>query len=112
MAHGGQEVALHGVHLVKPHVGLGQLVYLAVQGGVDLAEFLLGGDEVAQHAVEGDGQLLELVAGVDLRPQGDVAAADRVADVAKVPQRLDDHVADDDVGGDHRQEDGDDERWR
>ena len=40
----------------------------------------------------------------------DVAAADGVADVAQVPQRLDDHVADDGVGGDHRQEDGDDGR--
>ncbi len=108
VAHRGQEVALHGVHLVQPHVGLGQFVDLAVQGRVDLAEFLLGGDQVAQHAVEGDGQLLEFVAGVDVRPQGDVAAADRVADVAEVPQRLDDHVADDDVGSDHRQEDGDD----
>ena len=67
-------------------------------------------DQVAQHAVEGHGQLLELVAGVDVGPQRDVAAADRVAHVAEVPQRLDDHVADDDVGGDHRQEDGDDGR--
>ena len=95
MAHGGQEVALDGVHLVEPHVRLGQLVDLAVQGRVDLAEFVLGGHEVAQHAVEGDGQFLELVAGVDVRPQGDVSVADRVADVAEVAQRLDDHVADD-----------------
>ena len=65
-------------------------------------------DQVAQHAVEGHGQLLELVAGVDVGPQRDVAAADGVAHVAEVPQRLDDHVADDGVGGDHRQEDGDD----
>ena len=53
------------------------------------------GDQVPQHAVEGHGQLLELVARVDLGPQRDVAVADRVADVAQVLQRLDDHVAHD-----------------
>ena len=40
----------------------------------------------------------------------DVAAADLVAHVAQVLERLDDHVAHDDVRGDHRQEDGDDGR--
>ena len=54
-------------------------------------------DQVPQHAVERRGQLLELVAGVDLGPLLDVAAADRVAHVAQVLERLDDHVAHDDV---------------
>ena len=60
--------------------------------------------------LKADGQSFELVAGVDLGPQGRVAAADLVADVAQVAQRLDDHVAHDDVRGEHRQKDGDDGR--
>ena len=110
VAHGGQEVALERVELVEPHVGLGQLVHFAVEVGVGLAQFLLRADQVAQHAVEGRGQLLELVAGVDVGPERGVAAAHGVAHVAQMPQRLDDHVADDGIQGDHRQEDGDDGR--
>ena len=87
VAHGGQEVALDAVHLVELHVQLGQLVDLAVQVDVHLPQLVLDGHEVAQHAVEGHAQGLELVAGVDLGPHRDVAVADRVAHLAQVLQR-------------------------
>ncbi len=65
MAHRGQEIALEHVQFIEPHVGLGQLIHFAVEAGVGLAEFLLGGDQVSQHAIEGHAQFLELVAGAD-----------------------------------------------
>ena len=108
VAHGGEEIALEHVQFVEPHVHLGQLVDLAVQVGVDLPQFFLDGGQVAQHAVEGHGQFLEFVAGMDIGPLRDVAAADRVAHVAQMAQRLDDDVAHDQVRGDHRQHHGDD----
>ena len=40
-------------------------------------------------------ELLELVAGLDLAADGQLAGGDRVGDVAEVLDRLDDHVADD-----------------
>ena len=57
---------------------------LPSRSAFDLAQLVLDGDQVAQHAVEGQAERLELVAGVDLGPQGDVAVADRVAHVAQV----------------------------
>ena len=108
VAHGGQEVALEHVHLVQPHVHLRQFIDLAVEIHVGLPQFVLNGDQRPQHAVEGRGEFLELVAGVDLGPQGDVAAGHGVAHVAEVPQGLDDHVADDGIRGEHGEKDGDD----
>jgi hypothetical protein len=110
VAHRGQEVALNAVHVIELHVGLGKLVHLAVQIGVHIAEFLLDGYQVVEHAVEGDGQGLELVARVNLRPKRDVAVADRVAHLAQVGKRLDNHVADDCVGRQHCQRDGNEGR--
>ncbi len=66
VAHRRQEVALEPVHLEEGHVGLRQLVDLAVEVVVDLAQLLLHGDQVVEHAVEGVRELLELVAGLDL----------------------------------------------
>ena len=66
VAHRRQEVALEPVHLEQGHVGLRQLVDLAVEVVVDLAELLLHGDEVMEHPVERVRELLELVAGLDL----------------------------------------------
>ena len=66
VAHGRQEVALEPVHLEEGQVGLGQLVDLAVEVVVDLAQLLLHGDQVVEHPVEGVRELLELVAGLDL----------------------------------------------
>ena len=99
---------LSSIHLVQPHVQLRQLVDLAVEIHVGLPQFLLDGDQRPQHAVESRGQLLELVAGVDLGPQGDIAAGHGVAHVAEVPQRFDDHVADDGIRGEHAEKDRDD----
>ena len=65
VAHGGQEIALEPVRFVQGHVGLGQLVHLAVEVGVDLAPLVLHADQVAEHAVEGVAEVLELVAGLD-----------------------------------------------
>ena len=104
MAHGGQEVALQPVHLEQGEVRLRQLVDLAVEVAVDLAQLLLHGDQVVEHPVEGVRELLELVTGLDLAADVELARGDRVGDVAEVLDRLDDHVADDHVRGDHRQD--------
>ena len=71
VAHGGQKVALQAVHFVEPHVGLGQFVDLDVQIVVDVLQLFLAGGQLAQHAVEGRGQLLEFVAGVNVGPQAE-----------------------------------------
>ena len=110
VAHRREEIALEHVHFIEPHVDLRQFIDFAVEAGVDLPQFFLDGGQMPQHAVERHGQLLELVAGVDVGPQRDIAAADRVAHVAEVAQRFHDHVTHDDVGGEHRQENGDDGR--
>ena len=102
VAHGRQEVALQAVHLEEGQVGLGQLVDLAVEVVVDLAQLLLHGDQVMKHAVEGMRELFELVAGLDLAADVEPAGGDGVGDVAQVLDRLDDHVADDRVRRKHR----------
>ncbi len=107
MAHGGEEVALEPVHLEQGEVGLGELVDLLVEVRIDLAELLLHGDKVVEHAVEGVRQLLELITGVDLAADVELAGGDGVGDVAQVLDGLDDDVSDDDVRGDHRQDGGD-----
>ena len=104
VAHRRQEVALEPVHLEERHVGLRQLVDLAVEVVVDLAELLLHGDQVVEHPVEGVRELLELVAGLDLAADVQPAGGDRVGDVAEVLDRLDDHVPDDHQRRDHRQD--------
>ena len=101
VAHGGQEVALEAVRFVQGHVGLGQLVHLAVEVGVDLAQPVLHADQVAEHAVEGVAQVLELVAGLDLAAHVQLAGRDGVADLLQVLDRLDDDVADDEVAAGH-----------
>ena len=73
VAHRGQEVALEPVHLEEGHVGLGQLVDLAVEVVVHLAQLLLHGDQVVEHPVEGVRELLELVAGLDLAADVELA---------------------------------------
>src|ERR1041385_396546 len=50
VAHGGQEVALEPVRFVQRHVGLGQLVHLAVHVRVYLAPLVLHAHEVAEPA--------------------------------------------------------------
>jgi hypothetical protein len=107
VAHGRQEVALEPVHLEEGHVGLRQLVDLAIQVVVHVAELLLHGHQVVEHPVEGVRELLELVAGLDLAADREPAGGDRVGDIAEVLDRLDDHVADDHVRRDHRQHRGD-----
>ncbi len=56
-----------------------------------------------KHLVERLGQVLELVAGLDLGTCLDVATRHVVAHVAQVLERLDDHVTNDDVRRQHRQ---------
>ena len=92
------------VHLEEGHVRLGQLVDLAVEVAVDLAQLLLHGDQVMKHPVERVRKLFELVAGLDLAADVQAAGGDRVGDVAEVLDRLDDHVADDRVRRKHRQD--------
>ena len=72
---------------------------------VGVAQLFLDGGQVAEHAVEGQGQVFEFVACVDLGAEGGVAAADFVADIAQVGQRFDDHVAHDEIDGEPREED-------
>ena len=102
VAHGRQEVALEAIHLEESQVGLGQLVDLLVQVVVHLAQRLLHGNQVVKHAVERVRKLLEFVAGLDLAANREPARGDRVGNVAKVLDRLDDHVPDDDVRREHR----------
>ena len=104
VAHGGQEVALEAVRFVQGQVGLGQLIDLAIEVGVDLAQTVLHADEVAQHAVEGMAEVLELVAGLDLAAHVQLAGADGVADFLQMLDRLDDDVADDEVAAGHDEE--------
>lgn len=85
-----------------------QLVHLVVEAGVDLPEFLLDVHQVPQHAVVGMAQLFELVAGADVGPLIEIAVRNRIADVLEVQDRFDDHVPHDGVGGDHREEGGND----
>ena len=101
VAHGGQEVALEAVGLEQGQVGLGQLVDLAVEVGVDLAQAVLHVHEVAQHAVEGVAEVLELVAGLDLAADVQFAGGDGVADFLEVLDRLDDHVSHNEVTAGH-----------
>ena len=102
MAHGRQKIALEAIHLEKSQVGLGELVDFLVEVVVHLAQRLLHGDQVVKHPVEGVRKLLEFVAGFDLAANREPAGGDGVGDVAKVLDRLDDHVADDDVRREHR----------
>ena len=104
MAHVRQEVALQPVHFVQLHVQLGELIDFGVQVRVHVPQLVLGVGQVPQHAVKGGGQFFKLVAGRDLGPQFRVAAADFLAHVAQMLQRLDHHVANDDVQEHHRQE--------
>ena len=83
VAHGGQKIALEAVHLVEPHVGLGQLVEPVVQLVVDVAQLALLAQKLPQHAVERRGQLFELVARANLGPLLDVALAHGVGHVAQ-----------------------------
>ena len=62
VAHRGEEIALQAVHLKQGHIGLGQLVDLAVEVAIDLTQLLLHRDQIVQHAVEGMRKLLEFVA--------------------------------------------------
>src|SRR5262249_39039948 len=107
VAHGGQKVALELVRFIQGEVGVGQLVNLAVEVAVDLAEPILHGDEVAEHAVEGVAEILELVAGLDLAADIQFAGADGVGNLLEVLDRLDDDVADDEVAAAHDQQSGD-----
>ena len=50
-----QEIALHSIHLVQLHVGLRQLIDLAVQVGVGTSQLLLRVDQVPQHSIVGVG---------------------------------------------------------
>jgi len=106
MAHGRQEVALEAVHLEKGHVRLRELVDLAVEVGVDVAELVLHGDEIVEHPLNACESFLELVAGLDLAANVELTRGDRVGDVAEVLDGFDDHIPDDDVRGDHRQDRG------
>ena len=108
VAHVGQEIVFQAIHLVEPHVQLRQLIHFAVQVLVHAPQFRLRVGQVPQHAVERLGQILELVVRVDLRPHLHLAAAHVVAHVPQVLERLDDHVAHDQVQGDHGHEDGED----
>ena len=106
VAHRGQEVALEPVRFVQGQVGLGQFVDLAIEVGVHLAPLVLHADEVAQHAVEGMAQVLELVAGLDFAADIELAGGDGVGDFLQMLDRLDDDVADDDPAADHDEHGG------
>ena len=110
VAHGCQEVALEPIHLVEVHIGLGQLVDLGIEITVDLEQLVLRVNEPSQHAIEGCAEILKLIAGVNLGAGSHVAFANLVTDFPQMLQRLDDHIADNRVGREHRQEDGDDSR--
>ena len=110
VAHRGQEIALKHVQLVEPHVGLGQFVHFAVQAGIHLPKFFLGRGHVTQHAVEGHRKPLEFVARVNVGPQRSVAAANGVAHIAQMAQRLNDHITHNNVRGHHRGKHGDNGR--
>ena len=110
MAHGGKEVALQAVHLVEMQIGLCQLVDLVVEIAIGLAEILLRVDKAPEHPIEGDPELFELVGRVDLGPGLHVATPHLVGHVPQVLERLHDHVADDRVGGEHREKHGHDRR--
>jgi hypothetical protein len=69
-------------------IGAGEFVDLPIEALVDLLKLLLGVDEAAEHAIEGDAEVLELVRGVDLGPGLDIATADLVADITEMLQRL------------------------
>ena len=84
-------------------IGLRQFIDLLVEIAVGLPEILLGVDEAAEHAVEGDPELFKLVGCVDLGAGLHVAPPHLVGHVAKVLERLDDHIADDRIRGEHGQ---------
>ena len=93
---------------------MSQLVDLAVEVDVDVLEFVLDGDEVPQHAVEGVAEFFEFVTGPDFGSEFEVALCDGVADFLEVHHRLGDHVADNEVEGEDGEDDldefgGDDE---
>ena len=81
VAHSRQKIALQAVHFVQGHVGLRQLIDLAIEIGVHVPQFFLYGHQVPQHAVECAAQFLEFIAGLNIGPQLDFSLADRVADV-------------------------------
>jgi hypothetical protein len=74
----GEELALEAAGAVEGVVGLGEVVELDVHGGVHGAELGLLGLELVEHEVEGLGELLELVVGIDLASDIEVALADEL----------------------------------
>ena len=88
--------------------GTAKACRLIREAGEKGAKLVLLPEELPQHTVERGAHFFEFVARVDDGPLLDVAAANGVADVAKVGQRLDDDVADDDIQRRHRQEHRDD----
>ena len=72
----GKKIALQAIHLVQPHVGLGQLVDLDVEVAVDLLQLFLVVGQLAQHAIECRGQPLEFIARIEFGPQRQIAMAE------------------------------------
>ena len=99
----GEELALDPGRLEQQGVALGQLRDLHVQGGVVGVQLLLGALEFGEHAVERLGQLLELVAGLDLRSDGQIALADPLGRVLELADGVEDEPVNDEVEHEHGQ---------
>ena len=104
VAHAGQELALEAVALEEPDVGLGELADLEVEALVHRAKLGLAALDLVEHRVEGLGELLELVAGLDLRADGQVAGLDLLGRLPQPAHGLQDELGQDQVEDQHRHE--------
>ena len=110
MAHRGEKVALETIHLIQVHVGLGELIHLGVEVAIYLSQLVLGVHQPPEHAIECRAEVFKLIPCMNLSAGAHVALPDFIADFAKVLEWFHDHVTDDHIRRQHRQEDGHDGR--
>src|SRR5687768_12875350 len=103
MADVRQELALETIGLVERDVGLSELAELEIEAAIDRAELIGTVLEIRQHRVERLGELLELVAGADVRADVEIAFADALRGLLQHAHGLKDQARGDEVEDDDRQ---------
>ncbi|MCX5660620.1 MAG: hypothetical protein NTW19_12995 [Planctomycetota bacterium] len=106
----GEEFALDLVGLVERDVGLRELAELQVEALVDGAELVLVGAERLEHVVEDVGELLELIAGVDVGADVEVPVGDLLRGLAQDVDGREDQPRGDEPEDADRQQAGDEAR--
>ena len=89
MAHVGHELTLQAVGFEQLQVHAGKVIHSQIQFLIDRLQLDLGLRQVPKHAVEGFGEIRELIVGID--PEFDVlfAAGDLFAHQFELRERID-----------------------